>query len=99
MASMNTLLTAASVLSGLNILLLLVLGGIWAQNYREFRTPLTLGLLGFAAVLIIENLVALSFFFSMGMLYAGSESAQLAVLAMRGLQFVAVSFLTVISLR
>jgi multisubunit Na+/H+ antiporter MnhF subunit len=96
---MTTLLTAASALSGLNIVLLLVLAGIWARNYREFKTPLTLGLLGFATVLIVENLVALSFFFSMGMLYSGSSSAQLAVLAMRGLQFVAVLFLTVVSLR
>ena len=99
MASMNTYLTVASVLSGLNIVLLLLLGRVWARNYRQFGTPLTLGLLGFAVVLLVENLVALAFFFSMGMLYADSATAQLAVLAMRGLQFVAVLFLTVVSMR
>nr|WP_265110555.1 hypothetical protein [Halosolutus halophilus] len=96
---MTSLMTAASVFSGLNIVLLLVLGSVWGRNYREFRTPLTLGLLAFAAILFVENLVALSFFFSMGMLYSGSSTAQLAVLAMRGLQFLALVFLTVVSMR
>ncbi|SEW09273.1 hypothetical protein [Halobacterium jilantaiense] len=99
MASMTTYLTVATVLSGLNILLLVLLGRVWVRNYRQFGTPLTLGLLGFAVVLAVENLVALAFFFSMGMLYADSATAQLAVLAMRGLQFVAVLFLTVVSMR
>jgi len=99
MASMNTYLTVASALSGLNIILLLLLGRVWVRNYRQFRTPLTLGLLGFAAVLVVENLVALAFFFSMGMLYADSALAQAAVLAMRALQFVAVLFLTAVSMR
>ncbi|WP_425601072.1 hypothetical protein [Halosolutus halophilus] len=99
MAEMTSLMTAASVFSGLNIVLLLVLGSVWGRNYREFRTPLTLGLLAFAAILFVENLVALSFFFSMGMLYSGSSTAQLAVLAMRGLQFLALVFLTVVSMR
>lgn len=96
---MTSLLTVASALSGLNIVLLLVVGVVWGRNYREFRTPLTLGLLVFAGVLLVENVLALSFFFSMGMLYAGSETAQVAVLAMRGLQFVALASLTVVSLR
>ncbi|MFC4544433.1 hypothetical protein ACFO5R_21110 [Halosolutus amylolyticus] len=92
-------MTVATVLSGLNIVLLLVLGSVWVRNYLEFRTPLTLGLLGFAAILLLENLVALSFFVSMGMLYSGSRTAQLAVLGMRGLQFLALVFLTVVSIR
>jgi multisubunit Na+/H+ antiporter MnhF subunit len=99
MAEMTPLLSIASVLSGLNILLLLIVGAVWARNYRAFKSPLTIGLLGFAGVLIVENLIALSFFFSMGMLYAGSAAAQQAVLAMRALQFVAILFLTVVSLR
>jgi hypothetical protein len=99
MAEPTTLMTVASALSGLNVLLLLVLVVVWGRNYRTFRTPLTLGLLGFALVLVVENAVALAFYFSMGMLYAGSATAQMAVLAMRALQFVALVFLTVVSLR
>lgn len=96
---MTPLLSIASVLSGLNILLLLIVGAVWARNYRTFKSPLTIGLLGFASVLIVENLIALSFFFSMGMLYAGSAAAQQAVLAMRALQFVAILFLTAVTVR
>lgn len=99
MAQMTSLLTVASALSALNVVLLLALLVVWGRNYRTFRTPLTLGLLGFAVVLLIENLVALFFFFDMGMLYAGSTLAQSTVLAMRALQFVALVFLTVVSMR
>lgn len=99
MAGMNTFLTIATGLSGLNIVLLLVLMVIWGRNFKKFRTPLTLGLLGFAVVLFVENLVALYFFFSWGMLYAGASAAQLAVLAIRGLQFLALLFITAVSMR
>lgn len=96
---MTQLLTFASALSVLNIVLLLIVSAVWARNYRTFKSPLTIGLLGFAVVLIVENLVALAFFFSMGMLYSGSAVAQQAVLAMRALQFVAIAFLTFVTLR
>jgi len=96
---MTPFLSVAAALSVLNVALLLVVGAVWVRNYRTFRTPLTLGLLGFAAVLAVENVVALYFFFSMGMLYTGSAAAQQAVLAMRALQFVAIVFLTVVSMR
>ncbi|WP_435182491.1 hypothetical protein [Halobellus sp. EA9] len=96
---MTPFLSAAAALSALNVLFLVALGVVWARNYWAFRTPLTLGLLGFAVVLAVENLVALSFLFSMGMLYTGSAAAQQAVLAMRALQFVAILFLTAVSMR
>lgn len=99
MAEMSTFLAVASALSVVNLLFLLILGSIWGRNYREFRSPMTLGLLSFAALLFIENIVALSFFFSMGMLYAGSSTAQLTVLTMRALQVLALAFLTLVSLR
>lgn len=99
MAGMTPYLTIASALSGLNVLLLAALAVVWIGNYREFRTPLTLGLIGFSLVLLVENLVALGFFFSMGMLYAGSEPAQLAVLSMRSLQFVALVLLTYVTMQ
>jgi len=99
MAGMTPWLMAATVLSGLNVVLLVALAGIWGRNFRQFRSPMTLGLLTFAVVLAIENLVALYFFFSMGMLYADSATAQAAVLAMRSLQFVALVVLTAVTAR
>ncbi|SDZ95195.1 hypothetical protein SAMN04488065_1394 [Haloplanus vescus] len=99
MASMTPTLTIASALSGLNIVLLAALLVVWGRNYRQFRTPLTLGLVAFASVLAVENVVAIGFFFSSDMLYAASASAQTAVLAMRALQFVALAFLTYVTMR
>ncbi|MFB6162278.1 MAG: hypothetical protein ABEJ86_02400 [Halococcoides sp.] len=60
---------------------------------------MTLGLLAFAIVLAVENIIALYYFFSMGMLYANASTAQAAVLAMRGLQFLALVVLTAVTAR
>jgi hypothetical protein len=49
-------------------------------------------------VLLVENLVAIYFFFSMGMLYADSGAAQTTVLVMRALQVVALGFLTYVTM-
>lgn len=99
MASMTPTLTIASALAGLNIALLAALLTVWWRNYREFGTPLTLGLVAFAVVLVVENVVAIGFFLSSAMLYAADASAQTAVLLMRALQFVALAFLTYVTMR
>jgi hypothetical protein len=96
---MSPTLSIASALSGLNIALLAALLLVWLRNYRRFGTPLTLGLVAFAAVLAVENVVAIGFFFSSGMLYAAAPTAQTTVLVMRALQFVALAFLTYVTLR
>lgn len=99
MATMAPTLMIASVLSGLNVLLLLALSAVWARNYRTFRTPLTLGLLAFAVVLLIENLLAIYFFFSMHMLYASDPGVHQTVAVLRVLQFVALVFLTYVTMK
>jgi len=99
MVLMTPTLSIASALSGLNIALLAALLVVWWRNYRQFGTPLTLGLVAFAVVLAVENVVAIGFFFSSGMLYAADQTAQMAVLTMRALQFVALAFLTYVTLR
>lgn len=90
---------AASALTGLNALLLLVLSVVWVRNYRTFQTPITLGLLAFALVLLVENAVAIYFFFSMAMFYSADPAVQQAVLVLRALQFVALVFLTYVTLQ
>lgn len=97
--AMNTTIMAASALTGLNALLLLALSAVWVRNYRTFRTPMTLGLLVFALVLLVENAVAIYFFFSMSMFYSGDPAVQQAVLVLRALQFVALVFLTYVTLQ
>jgi hypothetical protein len=92
--AMSTTLLAATALSGLNALLLVTLSVVWLRNYRTFESPLSLGLLAFALVLLLENGVAIYFFFSSSALYAMDPGVQTTVAAMRGLQFVALVFLT-----
>ncbi len=95
--AMSPTLMAASLLSGVTVILLVMLGGIWVRNYRTFQTPLILGLVGFAAVLLVENLVALSFYLSMQALYAMDPTVHTVVAVMRGLEFVAVALLAYVT--
>ena len=94
----TTTLMVASGLSGVSIVLLLGLMSVWVRNYRTFRTPLTLGLIAFAGVLLAENLLAIYFYVSTGMLYAADGTARRALL-LRALELAALGFLTYVSMR
>lgn len=59
---MGIWMTAASVATALNVVLLVILGGIWVRNYREFRSKHTLGLTVFAVLLLAENLLSLNYY-------------------------------------
>ena len=90
----------AVALAGINSALLAVLAAVWLDNYREFRSPLLLGLLGFSAVLLVENLVSVAFFFSnMRTLYAMDPLVGRVVLGMSVLELLAVSLLTYATLK
>ncbi|MDG5775980.1 hypothetical protein VB773_14345 [Haloarculaceae archaeon H-GB2-1] len=97
--AMSTWILIASVLAGLNVLFLGALSFVWLRNYRQFKSPLVAGLLAFGVVMLIENAAAIYFFFSMGMLYSGSLHAQQFVAVLRGLQFVALAFLTYVTMQ
>jgi hypothetical protein len=88
------------LITGINSALLAVLAAVWLRNYREFGSTLLLGLLGFSAVLLVENLVSIAFFFnSMRTLYAMDPLVGRVVLGMRVLELLAVSLLTYATLR
>lgn len=89
----------ATALSGVNAILLLVLTVVWVRNYRRFGTKMVAGLVAFGGVMLLENLVAIYFFFSTGMLYAGDPGTQQAVVVLRTLQAVALAFLTAVTVR
>jgi hypothetical protein len=93
MAMQPTLMLATGV-AGLNVVLLLILTGIWVRNYRTFGSDMTLGLIVFGGVLLVENLTAIYYFLSQQNLYAEMEPVGTAVLVLRVLQFVALAFLT-----
>jgi hypothetical protein len=97
--AMDSILTAATVLSALNVLLLGALIVVWARNYATFRTTLVLGLLAFAVVMLVENAAALYFFFSMHSLYAMDPVVDQFVVLLRALQFLAIAILTYVTVR
>lgn len=61
---MSLMLDVARVAAAVNIVLLIGLLAIWLQSYREIRAPLTLGSMVFATLLLLENVVALYFYFT-----------------------------------
>jgi hypothetical protein len=96
---MGTWITVAAALAGVNVLLLLALTAVWVRNYRQFRTGMVAGLVAFGTVMLLENAVALYFFFSMRMLYSGDPGVQWAVAVLRALEALALAFLTYVTMR
>ncbi len=86
-------------LAAINAVLLTILTVVWLRNYRTFQSTMVLGLAAFGAVLLLENLVAVYFFLSMHMLYASDPLVGQVVLAMRSLEFLAVVFLTYVTVQ
>jgi hypothetical protein len=97
--AMGPAIMGAIFLSGVNAVMLVALGSVWVRNYRTFGSNLVLGLLAFAAVLLVENLVAIAFFFSMGGFYASGPLVGEVVAVLRGLQFLALAFLTYVTMQ
>lgn len=59
---MGIFLDAASAATAVNVVLLVVLVGIWARNYREFGSKHALGLLVFGLMLLAENVLAFYYY-------------------------------------
>ena len=67
----------ATIVSGLNVVILLALIYVYAKNYISMRTKFGLGLILFASLLLLHNLAAVFFQVSMIMYYT-SEVAGFA---------------------
>jgi len=97
---MTSPLAIAAALSALSIVVLLVLAGVWVREYLSIGTPLVLGLVVFILVLLVENTVALSFYLvTMESLYVDDPFVRTLIAVLRSLQFVALLFLTYVSVR
>jgi len=59
---MGIWLQAASAATALNVVLLVVLVGIWTRNYREFRSKHALGFVVFGVLLLAENLLSFNYY-------------------------------------
>jgi hypothetical protein len=61
---------AAVVFSLANIILLIALIGIYLNSFRKIRAQFTAGLLFFAAMFLVQNLITMYSFVSMFMYFA-----------------------------
>ncbi|MFD1515151.1 hypothetical protein [Halomarina rubra] len=102
---MSGLVDLFRVLFGVNLLLLLALTSVWLRNYLEFRSKHTLGLALFAVFLLAENALGLYMFFLDDRLTAWlldpafvPEPAQIAMLSLRALETVGLTFLLWVTL-
>lgn len=84
--------------AGFNVFMLLVLSYVWVTNHRRFRTAMTLGFLSFGLVLLLENLLAVFFFFGT-VEFSMTARAQQIVLLLRVLESVALTCLTWVIVR
>lgn len=96
---MSETMLIASAFSAVSILLLIVLTAVWVQNYRTFRTGLVLGLIVFGVVLLVENAVALYYFFTMQTLYTMDPAIQQVIVVLRALQTIALMVLTYVTVK
>lgn len=90
---MVSLLEVAWGAAGLNVVLLLLLGSVWLRNYRRHGAQHTLGLLVFAAFLLVENLLWLYFYLLhpafRGWFAGAGPTVQVGVTLLCGLELVA----------
>ncbi|WP_122089726.1 hypothetical protein [Halalkalicoccus subterraneus] len=89
---------AATLFATFNVCMLLALTYIWVTNYRRFRTAITLGFLCFGIVLLVENLLAIYFFFGTDEFYT-TVAAQQMVLVLRLLESIALICLSWVIVR
>lgn len=89
---MGLMIDAARVAAAANVVLLLGLIGIWVRNYREIRSPMTLGSTVFATLLLAENGLAFYYY-----TFASIELSAPAVRAMMYLQILEAVGIAVLS--
>ena len=88
---MTLTLDVARVAAAANVLLLLVLVGIWGRNYLEIRSKHTLGSALFALLLLAENALALFYYLNPPEMSTPAVRAMmyLQVLELAGIAFLA----------
>jgi len=100
---MSLWLDAARIAAGLNVVVLAALGAVWFRNYRQHGAAHTLGLLVFAAFLLLENLLWLYLYVLrddfVGWFVATGPDVQAGITMLCGLELVALAFLARITLQ
>lgn len=69
---MEPIMTASTIVSGANIIALGVLIGVFAKMYLNTKAQLPLGMIFFAGLLFLHNVIGVYAYFSMMELYAAA---------------------------
>ena len=86
------------VLAGASIAVLIGLLYIYVGNYRGLRSPLSAGLIVFAALFLVENLAAMYFYVAMSS-WTGSSSYAVPMLVLNAAELVGFATLFYVSWR
>ena len=92
---MALIMQALSVITGINLLLLLSLLYVYVQNFMKLRSLFTAGLLIFTFLFIVQN--ALLFYFNMTMMNFYGESVMVYGLILSIIQLVAFLILNIVT--
>ena len=69
---MESIMTASTIVSGANMVVLGVLIGVFARMYSKTKAQLPLGMIFFAGLLFLHNVIGVYAYFSMMELYAAA---------------------------
>jgi hypothetical protein len=69
---METIMTASTIVSGANMIALGSLVGVFVKMYLKTKAQLPLGMIFFAALLFLHNVIGVYAYFSMMDLYASA---------------------------
>ena len=72
---METIMTASTIVSGANMVALGCLVGVFVKMYSKTKAQLPLGMIFFAALLFLHNVIGVYAYFSMMDLYACCSTA------------------------
>src|SRR5437879_13105048 len=81
--ALGTLWMIDLVLAAASIVVLVVLLYLYRANFRTLRSPLSLGLIVFAALFLLENLAAIYFYFAWTESLSGTVYASSLAMPMR----------------
>ena len=69
---MELIMTISTIVSGLNMIVLGILIGVFTKIYQKTKAQLPLGMIFFAALLFLHNIIGVYAYFSMMELYAAA---------------------------
>ena len=69
---MEPIMTISTIVSGLNMIVLGILIGVFAKMYSKTKAQLPLGMIFFAGMLFLHNIIGVYAYFSMMELYAAA---------------------------